>query len=112
MKATRRLSLRLTGEGSARGRVWLAFALLSLTLAGGVAAHLSQQAGAAPPPPIDPLNPVSHRPQLKAPSGLAATGFLRRLQEQGVSATLRTQRGEDIAAACGQLALERSLADS
>jgi len=59
-----------------------------------------------------PLNPVSHRPDLKAPSGLAARGFLRRLHEYGVSATLRTQRGEDIAAACGQLALERSLADS
>ncbi|MDJ0523543.1 MAG: 23S rRNA (adenine(2503)-C(2))-methyltransferase RlmN [Planctomycetota bacterium] len=58
-----------------------------------------------------PLNPVSHRPDLKAPSGLAATGFLRRLQQQGVSATLRTQRGEDIAAACGQLALERALED-
>lgn len=56
-----------------------------------------------------PLNPVSHRPDLKAPSGLAATGFLRRLQQQGVSATLRSQRGEDIAAACGQLALERSV---
>jgi 23S rRNA (adenine2503-C2)-methyltransferase len=59
-----------------------------------------------------PLNPVSHRPDLKAPSGLAARGFLRRLHEAGVSATLRTQRGEDIAAACGQLALERSLADA
>ena len=58
-----------------------------------------------------PLNPVSHRPDLKAPSGLAGRAFLRRLHEQGVSATLRTQRGEDIAAACGQLALERSLAD-
>ena len=58
-----------------------------------------------------PLNPVGHRDDLKAPSGLAARGFARRLEERGVSVTLRTQRGDDIAAACGQLALERALAD-
>ncbi len=58
-----------------------------------------------------PLNPVTHRPDLKAPSGIAATGFANRLRDYGVSVTLRTQRGEDIAAACGQLALERSLSE-
>jgi 23S rRNA (adenine2503-C2)-methyltransferase len=58
-----------------------------------------------------PLNPVRHRPDLAAPSGLAAHGFLRRLEEAGVSATLRSRRGEDIDAACGQLALERTRAE-
>jgi 23S rRNA (adenine2503-C2)-methyltransferase len=55
-----------------------------------------------------PLNPVRHRPDLAAPSGMAARAFLERLRAAGVSATLRTQRGEDIAAACGQLALDRT----
>jgi 23S rRNA (adenine2503-C2)-methyltransferase len=57
-----------------------------------------------------PLNPVSHRPDLAAPSGARARAFLQRLVEGGASATLRTRRGEDIAAACGQLALERTVA--
>jgi 23S rRNA (adenine2503-C2)-methyltransferase len=56
-----------------------------------------------------PFNPVSHRPDLRPPSGRAAQGFARRLAAAGVSATLRTRRGEDIAAACGQLALDRAL---
>ncbi len=56
-----------------------------------------------------PLNPVAHRPDLKAPSGLAAKAFARRLEEGGVRAHLRSRRGDDIHAACGQLALERSL---
>lgn len=56
-----------------------------------------------------PLNPVSHRPDLKAPSGLAARAFARRVETGGVPARLRSRRGDDIHAACGQLALERSL---
>lgn len=56
-----------------------------------------------------PLNPVAHRKDLRAPSGVASRDFLARLHDAGVSATLRTQRGDDIAAACGQLALERAL---
>lgn len=56
-----------------------------------------------------PLNPVAHRPDLKAPSGVVAQAFARRLKEAGVSVTLRSQRGEDIEAACGQLALKRAL---
>jgi 23S rRNA (adenine2503-C2)-methyltransferase len=56
-----------------------------------------------------PLNAVAHRPELRAPSGARARAFLDRLRAAGVSATLRTRRGDDIAAACGQLALERAL---
>jgi 23S rRNA (adenine2503-C2)-methyltransferase len=58
-----------------------------------------------------PLNPVAHQPAWRPPSGLEARGFLQRLRRGGVSATLRTQRGEDIRAACGQLAHERAVAD-
>jgi 23S rRNA (adenine2503-C2)-methyltransferase len=39
-----------------------------------------------------------------ATSKRAATEFLRRAREHGLSATLRPSRGEDIDAACGQLA--------
>jgi 23S rRNA (adenine2503-C2)-methyltransferase len=56
-----------------------------------------------------PLNPVAHRPDLGAPSGLACQAFARRLEELGVATRLRTQRGDDIHAACGQLALERAV---
>ncbi|MHC5010113.1 MAG: dual-specificity RNA methyltransferase RlmN [Planctomycetota bacterium] len=56
-----------------------------------------------------PLNPVAHRPDLRAPSGREALAFAARLREAGVATTLRSRRGEDIHAACGQLALERSL---
>ncbi len=59
-----------------------------------------------------PLNPVSHQPELRAPSSLAAQGFARRLHERGATVTLRRQRGDDIAAACGQLALERSVGEA
>jgi 23S rRNA (adenine2503-C2)-methyltransferase len=55
-----------------------------------------------------PLNPVRHRPDLRAPAPAVSRAFAARLKALGVSATLRTQRGDDIAAACGQLALERS----
>lgn len=56
-----------------------------------------------------PLNPVSHRPDLHAPSGVAGKAFATRLADAGVSVTLRSRRGDDIHAACGQLALERAL---
>jgi 23S rRNA (adenine2503-C2)-methyltransferase len=56
-----------------------------------------------------PLNPVAHRPDLRAPSGLAVQGFARRLSAAGVFVRPRTRRGDDIHAACGQLALERAL---
>lgn len=56
-----------------------------------------------------PLNPVAHRPDLASPSGLRAKAFAERLERARVFTKLRSQRGEDIHAACGQLALERSL---
>ena len=58
-----------------------------------------------------PLNPVDHRPDLEAPGGREAKAFARRLEQAGVSVTLRSKRGEDIEAACGQLALKRALGE-
>jgi 23S rRNA (adenine2503-C2)-methyltransferase len=55
-----------------------------------------------------PLNPVAHRPDLAAPSGVEAKAFARRLEAAGVATRLRSRRGDDIAAACGQLALDRA----
>lgn len=59
-----------------------------------------------------PLNPVHHRPDLAAPSPAACRAFAARLRAAGASATLRARRGDDIHAACGQLALERAVADT
>jgi len=56
-----------------------------------------------------PLNPVSHRPDLRAPSQTVCRAFAGRLEDMGTSVTLRSTRGDDIAAACGQLALERAV---
>ena len=56
-----------------------------------------------------PLNPVAHRPDLKAPPGPAVRAFAARLEAAGVFVKPRTRRGDDIHAACGQLALERAL---
>lgn len=56
-----------------------------------------------------PLNPVAHRPELRAPSNAAAHAFARRLEDAGVPTRLRSRRGDDIHAACGQLALERAV---
>lgn len=58
-----------------------------------------------------PLNPVTHRPDLRAPAPGVSRAFAARLERAGVSVTLRAQRGEDIDAACGQLALKRALGE-
>ncbi|MGD8495995.1 MAG: 23S rRNA (adenine(2503)-C(2))-methyltransferase RlmN [Gemmatimonadales bacterium] len=58
-----------------------------------------------------PWNPIPGRDW--APSGDAAIArFLEVLQASGLPAAVRTPRGRDIAAACGQLRLERELEGS
>jgi 23S rRNA (adenine2503-C2)-methyltransferase len=49
-----------------------------------------------------PYNPVEGV-RFAAPSWQQSRGFLQHLTEQGINATLRTERGGDINAACGQL---------
>jgi 23S rRNA (adenine2503-C2)-methyltransferase len=51
-----------------------------------------------------PMNPVAGTP-LEAPHVRAVGRFQKRLRERGVACFVRTQRGDDISAACGQLAL-------
>jgi 23S rRNA (adenine2503-C2)-methyltransferase len=55
-----------------------------------------------------PYNPVPNR-NLQRPSREAVSAFLRALRHRGVVATCRITKGDDIAAACGQLALKSPL---
>lgn len=50
-----------------------------------------------------PVNPVAGS-NVVAPSAHRVAQIAKRLQDAGVNATVRTERGSDIAAACGQLA--------
>ena len=52
-----------------------------------------------------PLNPTPGS-KWDARRKPAEREFVRRVQEQGVSCTVRDTRGQEIAAACGQLAAE------
>ncbi len=49
-----------------------------------------------------PYNPTAG-PDLKRPSRERVRAFQRELQAQGINATVRVERGQEIAAACGQL---------
>jgi 23S rRNA (adenine2503-C2)-methyltransferase len=51
-----------------------------------------------------PMNPIE-RSALSAPGDDGVERFRQRLFERGVGAYVRKQRGDDVAAACGQLAL-------
>ena len=51
-----------------------------------------------------PMNPI-HDSDLGAPSGDGVERFRDRIQAGGVTATIRRQRGDNVDAACGQLAL-------
>jgi 23S rRNA (adenine2503-C2)-methyltransferase len=55
-----------------------------------------------------PMNPISAS-QLKAPSGARVAAFQRVLSEHGVSCFVRTRRGDEVSAACGQLAIADDL---
>jgi 23S rRNA (adenine2503-C2)-methyltransferase len=53
-----------------------------------------------------PMNPVAHTPWQASPMPVIET-FAARLRESGISTTIRRNRGQEIGAACGQLAAER-----
>jgi 23S rRNA (adenine2503-C2)-methyltransferase len=55
-----------------------------------------------------PFNPVPGTGWAPSPAARLRE-FASRLEERGVNATIRTPRGQDIAAACGQLAAEHEL---
>jgi 23S rRNA (adenine2503-C2)-methyltransferase len=53
-----------------------------------------------------PMNPVAHTPwRASAPERVAA--FAARLQAAGIGVTVRRNRGQEVGAACGQLAAEQ-----
>ncbi|MBA2315879.1 MAG: 23S rRNA (adenine(2503)-C(2))-methyltransferase RlmN, partial [Chloroflexi bacterium] len=54
-----------------------------------------------------PMNAVAHTPWQASPM-LVIERFAARLREAGISTTIRRNRGQEIGAACGQLAAEQS----
>ncbi len=54
-----------------------------------------------------PMNPVAHTPWQASPAAVVEA-FAARLRGAGIPATIRRNRGQDIGAACGQLAAERA----
>jgi 23S rRNA (adenine2503-C2)-methyltransferase len=54
-----------------------------------------------------PMNPVAHTPWTASPDAVIEA-FAATLAEAGVTATIRRNRGQEIGAACGQLAAERA----
>jgi len=54
-----------------------------------------------------PMNPVAHTPWRASPIE-TIEAFAERLQAAGIPITIRRNRGQDIGAACGQLAAERA----
>lgn len=68
---------------------------------------LAQLAGPHRNVNVIPMNPVPFAPDLTAPPAARAERFAARLERAGVVVHLRRQRGDDVAAACGQLRLLR-----
>jgi len=56
-----------------------------------------------------PVNPTSHAPDFRRPSDAALDAFVAAVKEvePRVHVALRVQRGDDEAAACGQLLINR-----
>ena len=54
-----------------------------------------------------PMNPVAHTPWTASPPAVIER-FAATLEAAGVTATIRRNRGQEIGAACGQLAAERA----
>ena len=54
-----------------------------------------------------PMNPVAHTPWAASPMAVIER-FAATLREAGIATTIRRNRGQEIGAACGQLAAERT----
>ncbi len=54
-----------------------------------------------------PMNPVAHTPWQASPPGRVAA-FAERLGAAGIGVTVRRNRGQEVGAACGQLAAEQA----
>lgn len=71
------------------------------------AAALARVAGHHRNVNVIPMNPVPFAPGLKAPPPARVERFLSVLRKKGAVVHARRQRGDDVAAACGQLRLAR-----
>ena len=54
-----------------------------------------------------PMNPVAHTPWVASPMD-RIEGIAARLRRDGIAVTIRRNRGQEVGAACGQLAAERA----
>src|SRR6185295_1062811 len=54
-----------------------------------------------------PMNPVAHTPWTASPMPVIER-FAETLREAGIGTTIRRNRGQEVGAACGQLAAERA----
>ncbi|HEY6057842.1 MAG TPA: hypothetical protein VIV06_07405, partial [Candidatus Limnocylindrales bacterium] len=54
-----------------------------------------------------PMNPVAHTPWVASPMAVIER-FAGRVRAAGISVTIRRNRGQEVGAACGQLAAERA----
>ncbi|MGH2511641.1 MAG: 23S rRNA (adenine(2503)-C(2))-methyltransferase RlmN [Candidatus Limnocylindrales bacterium] len=54
-----------------------------------------------------PMNPVAHTPWVASPMARIEQ-FAARLRHDGIAVTIRRNRGQEVGAACGQLAAERA----
>ena len=54
-----------------------------------------------------PMNPVAHTPWVASPMSVIE-GFASALRAAGIATTIRRNRGQEVGAACGQLAAERA----
>ena len=54
-----------------------------------------------------PMNPVAHTPWVASPMPVIE-GFAATLRDAGIATTIRRNRGQEVGAACGQLAAERA----
>jgi 23S rRNA (adenine2503-C2)-methyltransferase len=54
-----------------------------------------------------PMNPVAHTPWIASPMPVIEA-FATTLREVGITTTIRRNRGQEVGAACGQLAAERA----
>jgi len=54
-----------------------------------------------------PMNPVAHTPWTASPMPVIER-FAARLRDAGIQTTIRRNRGQEVGAACGQLAAERA----
>ena len=93
----RRITYEVTMIGGINDTPADAEALVALLAEPGDRAHVN----------LIPMNPVAHTPWQASPMPVIEA-FAATLRAAGISATIRRNRGQEVGAACGQLAAERA----